>query len=213
MGIWQSLRCSTGSHDWEDWSYVQRDDARDCSQQRRCRGCAKQETRMAHTLLDWRYARESGDCVKIMSCGRCLQAVQHKVEHSLGQWRSDGSPCRSTSPCSHCGVIEECFQHSFAAWNYAGPKTCDQLRLCARCSEREEHQASDADHEEWSEWEYQHSFHCELFKRHCLRCGLEQVERRRARHVWNEGEFISQTKRRRRCVRCKSCDFEHYIEK
>jgi hypothetical protein len=213
MGLWRNIRCSMGSHDWTDWSYVHPGEKRDCTQQQRCRGCEKQETRMWHTLLDWRYARDSGDCVKIRSCSRCLQAVQHKVEHVPGQWRVEGSPCRSVSPCSRCGTIEERFKHSFGKWEYDGPKSCNQLCLCSRCGERDEKPAKDdTDHERWTEWEYQHPFHCELFKRHCVRCEEKQADRKPPRHDWTEWEPVSSTKRRRTCKRCNMPDSERIRE-
>lgn len=83
--------------------------------------------------------------------------------------------------------------HDFGDWQYAGPQTCQKVRVCRRCNRQEDLPPSAADHI-WGEWTaIGMPEQCQT--RECRRCGnAEHV----TEHEW-QSPAEAATRACRRC--------------
>jgi len=152
-----------------------------------------------HDWSDWFY-QKSGDCTQIKRCNRDCGASSNekRVEHSMGEW------------------------------NYPQLASCENIRVCSRCSHTEtrtlhpwgqwiyEEDArcdqirtcprchateTRTKHEEWTDWEYLSPDSCEQQSK-CKRCG--ELREREANHLWDSWHYDAPKScdQLRFCTRC-----------
>jgi hypothetical protein len=184
-----------------DWHYPVE---KSCQNLRQCSRCAYFEERTLHTWRSWEYT-QADSCKQRRTCERCPDS-EHRTEHeNWTDWAySRPDSCEEQSHCERCRAERHRKgEHTWDSWHYAGPKTCDQLRFCVRCNRKEERPArNDDDHAGWSELVYSSPHSCQLFERHCLRCGAERSHVGLPQHHWTEWDVVSPTRRERKCRRC-----------
>lgn len=162
------LKCTTGFHDFEEWSV---DPAAECLEARKCRRCGEVQRRSAH---NWAAPYVDKRCRKLHKCRRCKLVEQIGTKHRWSEWEfSKASKCHLVRTCDRCCEKEQKDEHLWGVWQHVSPTSCDQVRFCRRCDEgKEEKVATDEDHQ-WDRWQ-RHRDGTE--ERRCRHCG--EVEER-----------------------------------
>ena len=101
-------------------------------------------------------------------------------------------------------------KHEWQAWEYEDPKSCQEVRICQRCREKEYRNGEHT----WGEWEYYLPSKPEDFcqqKRSCIRCKREET--RKLKHQWGEWTSPVSYQQTRICNCCGAKETQNLIDK
>jgi len=175
MTFWEKVKCTTGFHDWSEWTYIK---PKRCEQTRYCKrgDCTKTESQVAHTWNQWSHAGP-GKCDEERGCVRC-EETERRTDHLWDVWRYESpTSCVQVRFCRRCDTgIEKKEPQSLSDHGLSPsdlPKVSCDLRSgpCPRCKETVNMTLFVAEHE-WGPWEGRAGSR----QRTCRRCHTHDFE-------------------------------------
>jgi hypothetical protein len=129
--LFNAGKCMLGFHAGA-WAFLANDS---CEQLQVCTRCQARSLRTEHAWGDWHYPSEK-DCNQRRVCGRC-HSLDQQVVHLWGSTAHYKEPnaCEMVHRCERCnaekpaGVI-----HPWGEWIHTSETSCEQHRICSRCS-------------------------------------------------------------------------------
>jgi hypothetical protein len=198
MGIFDSIKCFTGFHNWTPWEF---DRDRSCNQTSICqRKCSKSRSRISHTWSNFEYILPKS-CEQKRGCSRCDLEENRIAEHIWTQW-SYLSPekCDMSRICQRCGIEDDLVEHQWGVWEYESPTSCVQVRFCRRCAVGQEERYPERAEHQWGE---PLKLDCYTATVNCVRCKeTDEFKLSPAEHLWSPWQKTSETDRQRECVSC-----------
>jgi hypothetical protein len=203
--MWGWLKCNTGFHDFNSWSYSASDK---CEQTRSCNRCNKRESQTVHVWPEFAYVSK-GSCEQARSCTRCKSEEKRIAPHLWIGWAyTEVGECDQEQKCLRCKTEDYRVKHRWGVWQLEAPNSCVQVRFCRRCSTGRQEKEAEFDSHQWTEPK---RVDCGTTVQTCQRCREEHEEMLRfgaELHVYGPWKRVRNGGRSRVCRECGNEDYE-----